>query len=121
MYEAYRVVRPFQWRGYQYAPPGKCTCECNVDEAHRANNDCTGRVGTNCHCPDAAYCPCHIPVAEYGGDIWLVENRHPRKDYILLNRFVTWDPSIPDGDELVKMPVYARLVSLDPRKRLVPA
>ena len=114
MYEAFRVLRKFQWRGNVYAPPGFCKCECNQDEARRTLNHCSGRVATACQCPDAAYCSCSIPQERYGGDIWIVENGNPRKEYILQQRFAVYDISIPPGDELVKNPAFQRLI-IDPR------
>ena len=114
MYESYRVLREFQWRGRMYAPPGKCTCECNQAEDRRQLNRCTGVVATSCTCPDAPYCGCRINPAQYGGDIWLVEAGNPRKQYILNNRFAIYDASLPSGDELVRNPAFAHLVQ-DPR------
>lgn len=116
MYETYRVLRMFQWRGFQYAKPGPCDCECNQDEERRAANECNGVTASACACPDSAYCSCHIPPDEYGGDIWIVEAGHPRKEHIVMRRFVTYDPSIPPADELLKQEKYSRLI-LDPSVR----
>jgi len=116
MYESYRVLRKFQWRGFVFAPPGKCTCECNQDESRRTLNGCTGVVGTGCTCPDCGYCGCGIKADQYGGDIWIVEENHPRKMYILARRFANYDPALPSGDELVANPAFARLVQ-DPGLR----
>jgi len=114
MYEAYRVLREFQWRGYVYAPQGKCWCECNKDDASRILNHCTGAVGTSCNCPDAAYCGCRIRPEQNGGDIWIVEAGNTRKPYILNRRFAIYDASLPSVDELLANPAFARLIE-DPR------
>lgn len=116
MYEVYRVLRTFQWRGKMYSPPGPCGCECNQAGDRRELNQCSGQVATACTCPDAGYCGCRIKPQDYGGDIWLVEAGNPRKQYILNNRFAIYDASLPSGDELIKSPVFAALVQ-DPRLR----
>ena len=116
MYEAFRVLRTFQWRGKIYSPPGRCGCECSQSDERQSINHCTGMVATGCKCPDAGYCGCRIKPEDYGGDIWVVEAGNPRKQYILNNRFAIYDASLPSGDELARMPAFAHLIQ-DPRLR----
>jgi len=114
MYEAYRVLRTFQWRGRVYSPPGKCGCECAQTSSQLDVNHCTGVVATACTCPDAGYCGCRIKPQNYGGDVWVVEAGNPRKSHILNQRFVIYDSSLPSGDELASNPVFIHLIQ-DPR------
>ncbi len=52
-----------------------------------------------------------IPPDLYGGDIWLVEERHPRKEIMLSQRYAVGDATVPTVDELLRNPDYARLVN----------
>ncbi len=119
MFRAFRVRKRFQWRGWEYAPPG--TCDCGRTETvgdkpgmeGQANVcvDCTGEVGTGCHCRDTVCrCACGIPAERYAGDIWLVEEKHPRLEMMLLHRFAIGDASIPSVDDLLKEERYNRLL-----------
>ncbi len=103
MYEVYRVRKRFQWRGWEYAPKGACSCGCE---------GCTGQVGSGCMaCPsDACRCDCNIPPERYGGDIWIIEAGHPRKDIMLRHRFGIGDGSL-NAEELLKQDEYKRLLS----------
>ena len=103
-YEAYRVRKKFGWRGWTFTPQGPCACGCGAE--------CKGQAATGCHCPDKDYCVCGIDPLVYGGDIWLVEQAHPRKDIMLGGRFAVGDASIPPVEELLKDPQYARLLAL---------
>mgnify|MGYP001560785622 FL=1 len=109
-YEAYRVRRKFSWKGWQLAPQGACGCQCP---------ECTGQVATGCQCPDHNYCACGVKPADYGGDIWIVEAGHPRKDIMLLQRFAIGDASISPVDSLLEQEAYRRL--LIPRQDYAPA
>jgi len=107
VYEAYRVRSSFQWGSWQYAPAGDCGCGCGPER------QCTGQAGTGCICHDTAcHCHCGIPRESYGGDIWIVQERHPHKDMILGRHRATADLSILDIDTLLKDPQYARLVDV---------
>lgn len=105
MYEAYRVRKKFGWRGWTLAPQGACDCGCGA-----ADHECKGQVATGCQCPDKDYCACGIDPLFYGGDIWLVEAAHPRKEIMLAGRFAVGDASILPVEELLKQPKYARLI-----------
>ena len=115
MYEAYRVLRKFQWDGWIYAPytrlnpPGNCLCDCN----EFPGSECTGLVGTSCICEGTiCHCTCGINLALYGGDIWIDMAGHPRKEMILDPRMAVQDQTIPAIDDLLKEPEYKRLTGL---------
>lgn len=115
MYEAYRVRRRFQWRGWEYAPGGQCECSKQVDNEGKGSCEafgCTGEVGTGCEAcyMDRCRCACNIPPERYGGEIWIVESGNPRKEMILRQRFAVGDVSIPPVDELLKDEKYSRLL-----------
>ena len=116
MYEAYRVFKRFQWRGWEYAPEGRCQCstQANPDGNACVENGCKKKAGSGCTAcpPEACRCACNIPVATYAGDIWPVEAGHPRKEHMLANRFATYDDSLPPIDELMKDEKISRLVKL---------
>jgi len=69
MYETFRVIHPFRWRGWHYGP-GQHIAEV-VDQS-------TGQP---------AACDCDF----YGGDIWVVEEGHPRKAWALEQRKVRYE------------------------------
>ena len=87
MNEAYRVRRPFRWRGWHYGP------------IHTTNsvND-LGQL-EKCDCPF------------YAGDIWIVEAGHPRKEMMLATRAVIGDASLLSVDDLLAKPEYKRLLT----------
>lgn len=102
-FEAYRVLKRFEWRGWEYAPAHACKCDCP---------GCSLQVGSSCKaCPPKSICrcACNIPRESYGGDIWLVEEGHPVKNTMLAHRFAVGDSSIAPIDELLKLPCYRRL------------
>ena len=103
MYEAYRVLKPFDWRGWRYAPKDSCKCGCE---------DCTEQAGTGCEAcpPGLCNCACNIPKEIYAGDIWFVESGHPRKETMLEHRKAVYDDSIGDVETLLKKPIYSRLL-----------
>ena len=101
MYEVYRVLKSFRWRGWHYGPR----------HTTGAVNPQTGKFDT---------CDC----GEYAGDIWIVEAGHPRKDAMIAARQVTGDASLPPVDELLKEARFKRLLSepsLEPERELVGA
>ena len=109
MFEAYRVLKPFDWHGWGFAPKDACVC----GEASGSSDceDCTGIVGSGCKAcpPDACRCPCHILPERYAGEIWIVEEGNPRKEGMLERRYAVGDASLPPIDELMKDPKIARL------------
>lgn len=122
-YEAYRVLQKFGWRGWVFAPSGECQCGCRPQvgdgDPHHGGQPargggvpCCGEVGSGCVCRHTiCRCSCGILPEQYGGDIWLVEDNHPRKGTMLGYRFVIGDASIPPIDELLSDEKYKRLLS----------
>lgn len=100
--EAYRVRKEFQWDGLYYAPKGaagECQCPCS----QHAEMGCTHLVGTGCSCRDrSCRCSCGIKSGQYGGDVWMVEPGHPRKEHIIVHHFATYDASLPSIEEIQK-------------------
>ncbi len=111
-YEYSLVKKRFNWRAFLYAPPGICTCEClkGCSEKDRKASKCTGQTATGCQCNDNGYCSCGIPLNQYGGKIWIVEEGHPRKAFMLNRRQAIYDPTLESGDELVKQASYQYLI-----------
>ena len=115
MYEAYRVLKQFQWRGWIYAPNpgGACECDClafkgDPDDPVQAFPDCKGKVASLCLCRETVCrCSCGIPDTRYAGDIWIVEAGHDRKDMQLGQRKVVGDASIPSVEDLLAQDEYA--------------
>ncbi len=102
-FEAYRVAKRFQWRGWEFAPAPNKACDCGCPA-------CNGQVGTACVCRHSSCrCDCGIPASLYGGDIWLVEEGHPRKAAMLGGRFAFADASIPTVEDLLKEERFLRL------------
>lgn len=99
--EAYRVRKEFQWGGMIYAPKGpsgECKCPCS----QHADLKCSHLVGTGCNCRNrSCRCSCGIKQEQYAGDVWMVEDGHPRKEHIINNHFATYDASLPSVDELM--------------------
>jgi hypothetical protein len=143
MFESYKVRRKFQWNGFVYAPPGQCECSTdpgsNVVSKRTGSNKssvtgrfdgntcyqnttvCKGRTATDCKCSDNGYCgmnggfgACGIAPYMYGGNIWLAREGDPRKEHILSRRFVTYDPTLPNGDDLVAEEKYKVLAFGEP-------
>lgn len=109
-YEAYRVRKPFDWRGWGFAP--KDSCKCGEASGSSDCEGCTNIVGSGCiSCPpEACRCACHIEPERYGGDIWIVEDGHPRKEMMLINRYAIGDPSLPSIDILMEDPEILKLI-----------
>lgn len=117
--EAYRVRKRFGWRGWIYAPnEGPCQCGHEGAQGCNAFSQCTGVVASSCSCKDSVCrCDCGILRERYAGDIWLVEEGHPRKAAMLASRFATYDASILPIDDLLKEKKIARtLEQFDERK-----
>ena len=92
MFQAYRVLQPFWWRGWHYGP----------EHIHASVNPETGKRE-----------PCNCP--HYAGDVWIVEAGHPRKDSILFMRVATGDASLQPAEELLKEERFSRLLQ-EPNK-----
>ncbi len=89
MYEAYRVKKPFHWRGWHYGPTH---VKNSVDPV-------TGNL-EECDCP------------YYAGDIWIVEAGHPRKEMMFFNGCIRrGNAELPPVDELLAKPEYKRLLT----------
>jgi hypothetical protein len=86
-------------------------------------NICHGFTGTGCTCGDSGYCgstggsgACGIESYMYGGDVWVVRENDPRKEYMLIRRFAVWDPAVPTGDALIeKDEKYKTLAYSEPK------
>lgn len=104
MHRAFRVLKRFQWGGWEHAPNlGACGCGCER---------CTGEIGSGCHCRETiCRCACGIPANRYAGDIWVVQEGHPRLDVMIFNRFAIPDASLPPVEELLKAERFLRLLS----------
>ena len=122
--EAYRVVAPFGWNGWNFAPATPCVCVCD-DSADSGAEKCAKKPGASCPCKrgGGCHCVCTINRDTFAGDIWLVEEGHPRKGAMLGQlggvRLAIYDAALPAVDDLAKQPQYKRL--LRPPKVLVPA
>ena len=134
--ECYRVFKPFTWDGHHFAPKN-CRCACDTPRQSRTTSTtewrggqtvavevevagvCTQSSGTGCKCggTDVAHgggrshCSCALTKQEWAGDVWVVAENHPRKEVMLLNRFVGGDGSLPSGDEVLKSPALKRLAT----------
>jgi len=110
-YEAYRVRKRFGWGGWEFAPAGDCQCSQEANSPCQESG-CAGQVGTGCKAcpPEVCRCACNIPIERYGGDVWIVQAGHPRKDIMLANRFAVGDASLPPVEELLKQIEFQRLL-----------
>ena len=122
-YESYRVMERFNWDGWELAPN---QCQCGLT----CSNKCTGKAGSDCKCKDTSCrCACGVPKDRWGGDIWLVRPRHPRKEFMLegLGRKAVGDVTIPPLTQLLKHKEYRKLLmkpnakSPTPEKQKIPA
>ena len=103
-YEAYRVRRRFNWRGWIFAPDiGQCQCHDEGKEGCNAFRGCMGVTASSCGCKGSVCrCDCGIPRERYAGDIWLVEDGHPRKAAMLSSRFAVYDATLASVDTLLQ-------------------
>jgi len=105
-YEAYRVNRRFVWDGWQFAPKAG---------AHRQNFQLLEGVSREeqAHnlkqqgCWDERSCDPSL----YAGDIWLVEENHPRKAAILSRNKAVYDSGLPRVDDLLEDEEIKKLLS----------
>lgn len=102
MFVAFRVRKAFGWYGWHFAPKDReCNCACT---------DCTEKLVSSCQCADhGCGCTCGTNKKLFAGDIWLVEERHPRLEAMMVSRFAIPDLSIPSVDELLKQKKYRKL------------
>lgn len=96
MFECYRVVRQFRWRGWHYGPEGR---------------HITGSVGPETQEFEECDCP------HYAGHIFVVEEAHPRKSFMIEQRRVRGDASLrpqqfaTDDDWVAATPELSKLTS----------
>ena len=102
MFVAYRVRKAFGWNGWRYAPPDReCGCGCK---------DCSQKLTSSCRCKNnGCGCSCTTDRKLFAGDIWIVQEGHPRLEAMLSARFAIPDASIPSIDELLKQKKYRKL------------
>ncbi len=118
MYAAFRVRKTFGWGGWQFSPgPSKpCRCRSGLEICHQSDDECNGLPGTSCTgCTTTCNCPCRIDRRIYGGDVWIVEERHPRLESMMNSRQAIPDPSLPPIDEILEYKRYSRLLK-EPRE-----
>lgn len=111
MFNAYRVLRDFGWDGWQYAesPYGNCSCDC-WHRKQRSAILCTRQVGSQCNCDLIhCFCTCTLKKGSFAGDIWIVQEGHPKLEQMLRLRFAIYDSSLPPIKELLRDPQYERL------------
>ena len=109
-YEAYRVRKQFDWRGWGFAPLD--SCKCGETSGSEDCEGCTGEVGSGCIAcpPEACRCACHIIPERFGGEVWIVEDGHPRKELMLAQRYAIYDATLPDIDTLMRDPHIRKLI-----------
>ena len=115
-FEVYRVNRRFVWDGWQFAPKAGVhnqTFEILPGKKNRPHESAHFMKGQGCW--DERSCD----PALYAGDIWIVEENHPRKAAILGRNKAVYDSGLTPADELLKDEKYKRLLS--PPKQVVRA
>lgn len=111
MFSAYRVIKDFGWEGWQYAesPYGYCLCNC----WHRKitlGRTCTHQVGTECACKlHDCFCTCTLKEAQFAGDIWIIQENHPKIERLIKAEFAIYDSSLPPIHKLLEQHKYSRL------------
>ncbi len=112
-FEAYRVRKTFGWNGWQFSPgPRKeCNCRRGIEMCHANNDECGGAPGMSCAaCTNTACkCSCMIKKEVYAGDIWIVQEGHPRKEIMLEHHHAVYDSGLPAIEEIMKHKRYRRL------------
>ncbi len=119
-YVAYRVLKPFQWNGWRYAPAGECNCPCRQHPA----SGCVGQAGMGCAACKGGTCGCNacdVAREQYGGDIWFAREGDERSlEWALGRRYVARDNSgLPPASEMLNKAEFKRL--LEPPRALVGA
>ena len=98
MMEAYRVLKPFQWGGKHFAPK-QVNAQVNYEED---DEETSAKLEPPCSCGLSI-----LKCSNYAGDIWLVEERHPRKENMIRMHFACGDASLPPVEETEKTLVPA--------------
>lgn len=99
-FQAFRVRRKFGWNGWIYIPEPDRPCDCGCP-------DCTdGRASGCIVCAVGCHCICEEKPKTCAGDIWIVEESHPRLEAMLSSRFAIYDSSIPPVEDLLKLQEY---------------
>jgi hypothetical protein len=115
-FEVYRVNRRFVWDGWQFAPEAgahgqrfetlpepRKSAKVAVASYPKDNADFHKQQG----CWDERGCNPEF----YAGNIWIVEENHPRKAALLARNKATYDSGLPRVDDLLKDAKYKRLLS----------
>jgi hypothetical protein len=118
-YEVYRVRKRFQWDGWLLAPKASGS---NPDldaiwDGLKSDTSLTAKDRADrmrqAGCMDERACN----PAIYGGDVWLVQDNHPRKAQTINRRFAIYDASLPSADELLAEAKFKKLTS-PPRQKV---
>ena len=99
MYAVYRVRRPFGWDGWQYSP--KVTIE---------NEQCVCVHSRSPNRPysDACMCMRVRTPGNTAGDIFVVQEGHPRLNMLLASKCVVYDATL-DRESILDQPQFQRL------------
>ena len=111
MYVALRVIKDFGWNGWQFTRTIHEECRCNcIDRKRNLKMTCTQKVGTGCKCyHHDCYCSCVKDPGPRAGDIWIIEEGHPKAKQLLKINFVAYDSCLPPIETLLEDPQYSRL------------
>ena len=94
---AFRVQHEFGWNGWQYSPRPNHPCGCDCDKAVCSDQQCS-----ECKCVRyKCACICTRPRHSFAGDIWIVEERHPRLEPMLRGGLAAYDSAL-DVNELMR-------------------
>jgi hypothetical protein len=113
-FEAYRANRRFAWDGWLFAPKAgvnNATFETLVEPRSKAAKATYPADAAHFMkmqgCWDERACDPDL----YAGDIWIIEENHPRKAAILGRNKAVYDSGLPRVDDLLKTDEYKRLLS----------
>lgn len=116
-YEVYRVNRRFVWDGWQFAPKAgmhnQTGFETLPEPAARNKAEVASYPRDAAHfmkqqgCWDERSCDPEF----YAGDIWIVEENHPRKAAILSRNKAVYDSGLPPVDKILENENMKRLLS----------
>lgn len=92
MFEAYKVMVPFQWGNDHMAPGDSVMIRQGEDENGKGiyvgeTRCCCGKLTEEC--------------PNFVGDVWVVEAGHPRKEAMLAVRSAIYDSSL-DADKIIE-------------------
>ena len=91
-FSVFRVLADFKWYGWQYTPSIHQPCECG----HKFHG-CSERPWSGCLvCEERlrCFCSCKKEPGLLGGDILVVEERHPMLIGLIWGRMVAYDISL---------------------------